>query len=258
MKRRRLLASMAGVSSAVWPTIWAPQPPTPPLYVSKWRDNSSHYRFSHISTGAESQTINNEIDFAAVTCPCDPIIVLPSLWQQQQTRRPKNIRIRRISLHKDAHCTFGQFPNNEGYEINIKVKKKIWAREKQQNERNVTHGYIFKCGREWQTVVVRTWWYANNRYLDDKYKWTKVQRNSVKRSEREHTLRSTKEKHIVYNWGLSKIRDHRKRREEDFRKNVQRQPFPQPCAETRRDSSRFLFLFWITGMWKSIGNVTIT
>ena len=34
-KRRRLLASMAGVSSAVWPPIWAPQPPTPRLYVSK-------------------------------------------------------------------------------------------------------------------------------------------------------------------------------------------------------------------------------
>ena len=91
---------------------------------------------------------------------------------------------------------------------------------------------------------------TNNRYLDDKYKWTKAQRSSVNSREREYTLRSTKQKHIVYNWGLSKIGDYRTRGEEDFRKNVQRQPFPQPCAETRRGSSRFLFFFWITGMWK--------
>ena len=153
-------------------------------------------------------------------------------------------------MHKDAHCTFGQFPNNEGYDINIKVKKKIWTLEKLQNKRNVTHEYIFKCGREWQTVVIRKWLYTNNRYLDDKYKWTKVQRSSVNRRESEHTLRSTKQKHLVNNQRFSKIRDYRKRGEEDFRKNVQRQPFPQPGAETRRGSSRFLFLFWITGMWK--------
>ena len=133
------------------------------------------------------------------------------------------------------------------------MKKRIWALENPQNKSNITHEYIFKCGREWQTVVVRKWLYTNNRYLDDKYKWTKVQRSSVNRREREHTLRSTKQKHLVNNQWFSKIRDYRKRREEGFRKNVQRQPFPQPCAETRRGSSRFLFLFSITEIWKKNG-----
>ena len=84
-----------------------------------------------------------------------------------------------------------------------------------------------------------------------------VQRSSVNRRETEHTLRSTKQKHLVNNQRFSKIRDYRKRREEDFRKNVQRQPFPQPGAETRRGSSRFLFCFQSLECEKRMGNVTL-